>query len=80
MINVLKVLRERCSSKYFKLNSNTKNYVENEINFFSGELGHLYVKARTFLLPLKAPEILQIYKSSDFNSYTQKTAIAMLQI
>ena len=36
MINVLKVLWERCTCKYFKLKSNIKSFIENEIKKVSG--------------------------------------------
>ena len=31
MINVLRLLWERCTGKYFKLKNNTRNHVKNEI-------------------------------------------------
>ena len=48
MINVWKVLWERCTSKYIKLKSNIKNYVENTIKTFLLETSSSIVKTRTF--------------------------------
>ena len=48
MVNVWKVLWERRTSKYIKLKSNIKNYVENTIKTFLLETSSSIVKTRTF--------------------------------
>ena len=51
MINVLKVLWERCTSKYFKLKSNIKHYFESEIKKkFSGRPRLSVRKDQNFLI------------------------------
>ena len=48
MINVLKVLWERGTSKYFKLKSNIKITLKIRLKNVSGKPRHLYVKTRPF--------------------------------